>query len=156
MSLKPTPLALLGWLALIGAVLGWALANWTDRMGRLIAIPWLAPATIWLFSAAVLVWARGMRARLDPQSPRPRPDPIVAARTVALALAGSRTGALFLGFYAGIALRLLSETAVAAGRQRLAIAAVAALGGLALSAASLYLERVCRVPEDPEADPRPG
>lgn len=147
---------LLAWLALLAAMGGWAAANWIDNMGRLIAIPWLAPVTLWLSALAVLLWARGTKARLDPKSGRPRMDPMVAARTTALALAGSRTGALVLGFYAGIALRLLDETGIAAGRQRLLIAVLAAIGGLALTAASLHLERICRVPEDPEGDGAPA
>lgn len=148
--MKPTPLRLLVWLAVAGALVGWAVANWVDNMGRLIAIPWLAPVTLWLAALSLLLWARGTKARLDPKSGRPRMDPLVAARTAALALAGSRTGALVLGLYGGIALRLLDETGIAAGRQRLAISVLAALGGLALAAASLYLERICRVPEDPK------
>lgn len=147
---KPTSLRLLAWLVLIAAPLGWALANWIDDMGRLIAIPWLAPATLWLFALTILWWARGTRARLDPKSGRPRVDPLVAARTAALALAGSRTGAIFFGLYGGIALRLIGETAIAAGRQRLLVAVMAVLGAAALSGASLYLERICRVPPDPE------
>jgi hypothetical protein len=143
---------MLALLALISSMFGWSLANWVDNMGRLIAIPWLAPATLWLFALAVLWWARGTRARLDPKSDRPRMDPLVAARTAALALAGSRTGAAVFGFYGGIALRLLGETGIAAGRQRLICAALAALGALALTAASLYLERICRIPQDPKGD----
>jgi hypothetical protein len=149
---KPTSLRLLAWLAVVAAMLGWALANWIDNMGRLIAIPWLAPVTLWLFALMVLWWARGTRARLDPESGRPRMDPIVAARTAALALAGSRTGAGVFGLYGGIAIRLLGETAIAAGRERLFIAVLAALGALALAAASLYLERICRIPEDPNGN----
>lgn len=150
--MKPTSLRLLAWLALIAAPLGWALANWVDDMGRLISIPWLAPMTLWLFALMILWWARGTRARLDPKSGRPRMDPLVAARTAALALAGSRTGAMFFGFYAGIALRLIGESAIAAGRQGLLVAGLAALGGLALAGASLYLEKICRVPRDPNGD----
>lgn len=150
--MKPTSLRLLAWLAVIAAALGWGLANWVDDMGRLISVPWLAPVTLWLFALTILWWARGTRARLDPNSGRPRMDPLVAARTAALALAGSRTGAIVFGLYAGIALRLISETAISAGRQGLLIAGLAALGALALAGASLYLERICRVPPDPDGD----
>ena len=60
----------------------------------------------------------------------------------------SRTGAVVFGGYSGMALRLLQETAVAAGRERLLAASLAALGGLALAALSLWLEHICRLPHD--------
>jgi hypothetical protein len=88
----------------------------------------------------------------------------MAARTTALALAGSRTGAVVFGMYGGVALRLLDETAVAAGRERLLAAALASLGGFILAALSLWLEHICRLPEDtdearsrvPGPDPGPA
>jgi hypothetical protein len=81
--------------------------------------------------------------------------PLMAARTTALALAGSRVGAVVFGLYGGIALRLLQETAVAAGRERLLASALAALGGFVLAVLSLWLEHNCRLPEDnDEAGPR--
>jgi hypothetical protein len=90
--------------------------------------------------------------------------PLMAARTTALALAGSRTGAVVFGMNGGVALRLLDETAVAAGRERLLAAALASLGGFVLAALSLWLEHICRLPEDtdeatsrvPGSDPGPA
>ncbi|MGV1003327.1 MAG: DUF3180 domain-containing protein [Candidatus Nanopelagicales bacterium] len=147
--MNPTSARLLLALAAVTTLLGWVLASWLDRMGGLIAIPWLAPATIWLFAATVAYWAWHTRTRLSPDAGERRLDPFVAARTAALALAGSRTGALVAGGYAGIALWLLSELAIAAGRGRLLIAVLACLGGVALVLASLWLEHICRIPDDP-------
>lgn len=153
MGVKATSFRLLLGLALGAVVVGWTLANLADRMGGLIAIPWLAPATIWLFAATVAYWAWHTRGRLSAKAGERRMDPFVAARSAALALAGSRTGALFAGLYGGIALRLLAEVAIAAGRGRLLVATLACIGGVALVAASLWLEHICRIPPDPD-DPQ--
>lgn len=153
MGVKPTSLRLLLGLAVGAALIGWTLANMADQMGGLISIPWLAPATIWLFAAAVAYWAWRTRGRLTADAGEKRMNPFVAARTAALALAGSRTGALFAGGYGGIALRLLDEVAIAAGRGRLLVASLASIGGIALVAASLWLEHICKIPPDPD-DPQ--
>jgi Protein of unknown function (DUF3180) len=68
------------------------------------------------------------------------------------------------GMYGGVALRLLDETAVAAGRERLLAASLASLGGFILAALALWLEHNCRLPDDTDestkrvagADPGPA
>lgn len=149
MELRPTTIRLLLFWAFVAGVLGWILADWVDDQGRLPEVPWMSVVVVWVVAVFVFVWTLVARRRLRPERGRPRMAPLVAARTAALALAGSRTGALVFGGYAGMALRLLQETAVAAGRERLLAASLAALGGLALAAASLWLEHICRLPEDP-------
>jgi hypothetical protein len=153
--------------AAVAAAVGWIIADWVDGQGRLPTVPWLAVVTVWVVAGFVGAWAFVARRRLRPDGPGRRPGtprmaPLVAARTTALALAGSRTGAVVLGVYGGTALRLVEETAVAAGRERLLAAALAALGGLLLAVLSLWLERICRLPEDPDepngalGEPRAG
>lgn len=160
--MKPTSLRWLSGLAAAAGLLGWVLADWVDSRGRLPPLPWSAVMVIWVVAGFVGAWTLAARRRL-----RPKPDlehrsapmnAVVAARTTALALAGSRTGAIIFGLYVGVALRLLAETGVAAGRERLLAATLAALGGLVLTVLSLWLERICRLPEDSD-DPdgaRPG
>lgn len=148
--LKPTSIPMLLGVALGCALLGWGFADWVDSMGRLPAVPWLAVGVIWLVAAFVGVWAFIARRRLHPKPGAPRMAPLVAARTTALALAGSRTGMVVFGLYGGLALRLLRETTVAAGRERLLAAALAALGGLVLAGLSLWLEHICRLPDGPD------
>lgn len=131
-------------------VLGWLFADWVDSRGRLPSVPWMAVLVIWVIVGFVAAWTLVARRRLNPKPPAQRMTPIVAARTAALALAGSRTGAIIAGLYGGVALRLVQETAVAAGRERLLAAALAAVGGLVLAALSLWLERICRLPDDPD------
>lgn len=150
--MKPTSIPWLFAVAGIASLLGWGFAAWVDSNGRLPAVPWMAVVVIWVVAGFVGAWAVMARRRLHPKpgAPRtaPRMAPLMAARTTALALAGSRTGAVVLGMYGGVALRLLQETAVAAGRERLLAAALAALGGLVLAALSLWLEHSCRLPDD--------
>ncbi len=152
--MKPTSLPWLVGVAVIAALIGWGLVDWVDGRGRLVAVPWSAVVVIWVVAGFVGAWTLAARRRLHPKpDARRRPEPmnaVVAARTTALAFAGSRTGAIVLGLYGGVALRLLQETGVAAGRERLLAAALAALGGLVLALLSLWLERICRLPEDAE------
>jgi hypothetical protein len=75
---------------------------------------------------------------------------LVAARTAALALAASRIGALVAGFYAGIAAGMATKLATTSGLQIFWAATAAALGGLALVAAALWLEHICRLPVGPD------
>jgi hypothetical protein len=162
--MKPTRIPWLFGVAGIAALLGWGFAAWVDANGRLPAIPWLAVLVIWLVAGFVGAWAVVARRRLHPKPGMQRMAPLMAARTTALALAGSRTGAVVFGMYGGVALRLLDETAVAAGRERLLAAALASLGGLVLAGLSLWLEHICRLPEEtddgqsrvPGSDPGPA
>lgn len=135
-------------LAAVTAAVGWGGARVLDAVaGRLVPVPWLAPATLWLLAAAVLVWALLSRPRLlrRPGS-RPMP-PLVAARTAALAMACSRVGAVVGGLYAGLAVAALPALSTAAGRETASAAGAAAMGALALVVTALWLERMCRLPE---------
>ncbi len=147
-AVKPTSIPWLIGIAVIAGIAGWGFAAWIDSVGRLPAVPWMAVVVIWTVAGFVGAWAVSARRRLRPGSHATPMSPVTAARTTALALAGSRTGAVVLGLYAGIALRLIQETAVPAARERLLAAGLAALGGLVLAALSLWLEHVCRLPED--------
>ena len=142
--------------AVVAALAGWFWADLIDRHGRLPSVPWLAVLVVWVVAGFVGVWALVARRRLNPKPGAPRMAPLAAARTTALALAGSRTGAVVFGLYGGIALRLLQETTVAAGRERLLAAALAALGGLLLAGLSLWLEHICRVHGGPRDDAAEG
>jgi len=147
-EVKPTSIWMLCGLAGAAGMLGWAYGAWVDGQGRLPVVPWLAVAVIWAVATFVGVWALVARRRLRPKPGGTRMAPLVAARTTALALAGSRTGAVVFGGYGGLALRLVQEMGVSAGRERLLAAALASVGGLALGLLSLWLEHICRLPED--------
>lgn len=154
--MRPTSVRMLLLVALASALAGWFWADLIDSNGRLPSVAWLAVLVIWVVAAFVGVWALVARRRLHPKPGAPRMAPLVAARTTALALAGSRTGAVVFGLYGGIGLRLLQETAIAAGRERLLAATLASVGGLLLAGLALWLEHICRVPGGPDDEAAAG
>jgi drug/metabolite transporter (DMT)-like permease len=148
---KPTRIRLLAAIAVIAAAIGWGLARvMENQYGHYLGVPWTAPITLGLLALAIVLWTRGIRARLAGK-PGTKPLPsLVAARTTALAMAGSRTGAFFLGFYVGVALELLPATTQVDAARHSAYAAVASVvTGLSVIAAALWLERSCRLPDPP-------
>jgi hypothetical protein len=75
-------------------------------------------------------------------------EPLVAARTAALAMAASRTGAIAGGVYLGIALSFATRWGQEAGRERVITAGLSVLASIAVVAVALWLERMCRLPSD--------
>jgi hypothetical protein len=117
-------------------------------LSRIVPVPWLAAATLWILALAIGLWAVLSRPRLL-RTPGARPlPPLVAARTAALAMAASRVGALVGGFYAGVAIGVLPMRDVPAGVGSLWPAVTAAAGGVVLAVLALWLERMCRLPID--------
>jgi len=83
-----------------------------------------------------------------------RLDPLMVARTVAVAKASAWVGALALGWWLAVLVYLLPRR----GELRVAAAdapgvAVAALSALLLIVAALWLQHCCRSPGDPAAPP---
>ncbi len=151
--MTPTKVRLLVALAVIAAALGWgAITLVAGQTGRAIPVPWLAAATMWVLAFAILVWALLSRPRLQ-RRPGAKPmPPLVAARTAALAMAASRVGALVGGFYLGMAVGSLGMRGTEAGSGTFTASAAAAVGSLALAAAAVWLERLCRLPLDGDQD----
>lgn len=151
--MSPTGPRLLLVLAGIAAVSAFSLVRLiVATAGALPQIAWTGAAVVWVAAAALLIAALLLRPRLR-RAEGARPiDPFVAARTAALAMAASRTGALVAGGYLGYALLAVSDADTAYRREMALIGAVTALGGIALAAAGLLLERFCRIP--PEDPPR--
>ncbi len=82
---------------------------------------------------------------LQRRPPGDRMPPLVAARTAALALAASRTGALVGGFYLGVSAALLGAVSTPSGQASLT-ASIIALGACAvLVGAATWLESMCRL-----------
>ncbi len=116
---------------------------------------------LFILNMALLYWINVFRSRLKNAREKNQelskrkfpPHPLVSARTVALAFAGSRAGSLILGFYFGIVIEFLPKFELTPIKQRLAIA----LGIIALSAVlialSLWLEKICRIND---SDDKPG
>ena len=153
--MTPTRLRLLMGLAVLAAAVGWgALTMVEGRSGRVIPVPWLAPATLWFLALALLLWAILARPRLL-RKPGARPmPPLLAARTAALAMAASRAGSLVAGFYAGLAIGAFGARTTPAGAATMWAAAASAIGSVGLVAAALWLERLCRLPLDGDGSGR--
>lgn len=141
---------LLALAVLLGAV-GWGVVQIVDSwMGRLLPVPWLAAAAMWLLAGATLYWAVASRPRLQGRPGAKPMPPVVAARTAALAMAASRGGALVAGFYAGVAVAMVPSVGIPSGASTFWSAALASAGALALVAAALWLEHLCRLPIGPD------
>ena len=163
MKIAPTRIRMLVLVAVIAAVTGWALTHIIDSLtGRAISVPWLASTCMWTLTVGLGIWTLLARPRLprrDKVTGRPaRPanplPPLVAARTVALAMAASRVGAVVLGFYLGVAVGGLSKLSTEAGHASVVGGAVTAGAALVFTIIAVWLERLCRLPNDSDDDPR--
>ena len=144
-----TRISLLVALAAIAAVLGYAgVTIVAGQSGQVLQVPWLAAATLWVLALALLMWAVLSRPRLQRKPGAKLMPPLMAARTAALAMAASRAGSLVLGFYAGVALASMPHRDAPAGMTTTWASAASAVGALALAAAALWLEYLCRLPLD--------
>lgn len=153
--MRPTTVRLLLGVAVVAGALGWGAAYLVDvRLGRYLSVPWTAPVTFLLLGVALLLWTRGVRARLA-RKPGTKPlPPLVAARTAALAMAASRVGAFFLGWYLGVLAEFLPSLSVPAVRQDALAATGSVLGALLVVVAALWLEHSCRLPDPPDGEDR--
>jgi hypothetical protein len=152
-AMKPTRARSLLAVGVIAAAIGWGVVQLVDAwLGRLVPVPWLAAAALWLVAGALLYWAVASRPRLQGKPGAKPMPPLVAARTAALAMAASRTGALVAGFYSGIALGIVPSSGTPTGSSTFWSASLASLGAIALVAAALWLEHVCRLPIGPPDD----
>jgi uncharacterized membrane protein YbhN (UPF0104 family) len=116
------------------------------------------PTAAALFGLALLAIAECYvavmtRARLAGRSGTRPIDPLVVARFVALAKASSIVGALATGGYAGFVVWVGRIDSPAANSDT-TVASIGIALSIALTAAALFLEYVCRVPKDDEDDRR--
>ncbi len=155
--MTPTRIRTLAVIALATVLLGWLLVTLVDSLAqRLLPVPWTAAAALALMALSLLVWALLARPRLLRKPGREPLPPLTAARTAALAMAASRTGAGVGGFYAGVVLGLLPSWDTPAGRDYLLAAAAAALASAALAAVALWLESLCRLRGDDDGEAETG
>jgi drug/metabolite transporter (DMT)-like permease len=149
-------------LAAIGAVcasIGWGGGQLVDSLGRpLPEVPTSASSVLAMFAAILLALALSTRARLRAwreRRPGARPvDPLSIARYGVLARASSPVGAGVVGLYGGYAIFLLPGRNQSGHRDLMGGSVGAMVAGTAVAAAALFLEWVCRLPDDGVPDPR--
>ncbi len=150
-SLRPTSISVLIVAGLVTAALGWLLLSYS--YASLPDLPWSPVFVLGVLAVAEGLLAQNTSARIQRKPGALPPQPLAIARYVALAKASSLVGAMYAGFSAGLLAWLVLETTQAAADD-----VPAAAGGLVtalmLVAAALWLERSCRIPEQPDSDDR--
>jgi Protein of unknown function (DUF3180) len=141
--------------AVASALVVWlALRQWYGDLPRL---SWFLPLSLGLLAAAEAIAGGQLRARIR-RRPGIRPvQPLVAARSLALAKASAVVGAVMLGVWAGLLLYVLPRLdylAAADGDAR--TGSIGVVAATSLVAAALWLEWCCRTPSPPDDEGKVG
>lgn len=147
--MRPTSISVLVVAGLAAAAVAWLLlsffyAQWPP-------LPWLPLVVLAALAALEAFLAQNTAARVQRKPGAPRVEPLAVARYAVLAKASSLAGALYAGFSVGVLAWLLLEPTQAA-RDDTPAAAGGVIVSLALVGAALWLERSCRVPDQPNDD----
>ncbi|WP_046497674.1 DUF3180 domain-containing protein [Streptomyces odonnellii] len=152
--MKQLRIGVLAGLFVVAGVLAWAGARLWDSFGTLPSVPLAAPIVLAVIAAVLTATALSLRARLKAQRER-RPDakgvdPLMAARAVVFGQASALVAALVSGIYGGTGVYLLGHLDIPSRRDQAIYAGFSVLAGIAVIVAAFFLERVCKLPEDPE------
>ncbi|CAL9489979.1 DUF3180 domain-containing protein [Streptomyces sp. enrichment culture] len=150
--MKQLRIKVLAGIFVVAGVLSWGGAQLWNAIGTLPSVPLAAPIVLGAIAAVLAATALSLRSRLKAQRER-RPgakgvEPLMAARAVVFGQASALVTAAVSGMYGGTGVFLLGSLDVPARRDQAIYAGFAVLAGIAVIAAALYLERVCRLPED--------
>ncbi|AKJ11694.1 integral membrane protein [Streptomyces incarnatus] len=142
----------------VAGILSWAGARLWNSIGTLPSVPLAAPIVLALIAVVLLATALSLRARFKAQRER-RPgakgvDPLMAARAVVFGQASALVAALVAGMYGGTGVFLLELLDIPARRDQAFYAGFSVLAGIGVIAAALFLERVCKLPEDEDQNPQ--
>lgn len=151
--MRPTSAVLLGAVfAVAGVAAGLGLSAGYDTLPQLPVV-WAITVGVIALLVAFLAWSTRNRVRGE-RDARP-PDPLTMARYAALARACSPVGAGVAGAWLGALVALLTRngSSVAVSHDR-GVSIAGLVTGLALAAAGLWLEWVCRVRPDDDRDRR--
>jgi hypothetical protein len=136
----------------VAGILSWAGARLWNSIGTLPSVPLAAPIVLALIAVVLVATALSLRARLKAQRERvPEAkgvDPLMAARAVVFGQASALVAALVSGMYGGTGVFLLESLDIPARRDQAIYAGFSVLAGIAVIAAAIFLERVCKLPED--------
>ncbi|WP_328398111.1 DUF3180 domain-containing protein [Streptomyces sp. NBC_00390] len=150
--MKQLRLGVLAGLFAAAGVLSWGAARLWDSFGTLPSVPLAAPIVLAAIAVVLTATALSLRARLRAQRER-RPgakgvEPLMAARAVVFGQASALVAALVSGMYGGTGVFLLGSLDIPPRRDQAIYAAFSVLAGIGVIAAALFLERVCKLPED--------
>ncbi|KOT42072.1 integral membrane protein [Streptomyces caelestis] len=136
----------------VAGILSWAGARLWNSLGTLPSVPVAAPIVLALIAVVLAATALSLRARLRAQRERQADakgvDPLMAARAVVFGQASALVAALVAGMYGGTGVFLLESLDIPARRDQAIYAGFSVLAGIGVIAAALFLERVCKLPED--------
>ncbi|MFD7243753.1 DUF3180 domain-containing protein [Streptomyces massasporeus] len=140
----------------VAGILSWAGARLWNSVGTLPSVPLAAPIVLAVIAVVLLATALSIRSRLKAQRER-RPeakgvDPLMAARAVVFGHASALVAALVAGMYGGTGVFLLESLDIPARRDQAIYAGLSVVAGIGVIAAAIFLERVCKLPEDDEND----
>lgn len=159
--MKQLRIRTLAGILVLAGVLSWAVAKLLDSYGALPSVPVAAPIVLAVIATVLLATALSLRARLKAQHER-RPEvkpvePMMAARAVVFGQSSALVAALVSGLYGGTGIFLvINELEIPARRDQAIYAGLSLVAGIAVIAAALFLERVCKLPDDDDDDDRPS
>ncbi|SEL41157.1 DUF3180 domain-containing protein [Streptacidiphilus jiangxiensis] len=155
--MKPLRPLVLAVTTLVAGLLSWAGARLWNSVGSLPGVPAAAPIVLAVIAVVLAAAAITLRSRLQAQRER-RPgakavDPLFAARALVLGQASALVAALVTGVYGGMGVFLLTLSDASPARRGQALTALfAVLAGIAVMAAGLWLQHICRLPDDEDED----
>ncbi|MFH8450853.1 DUF3180 domain-containing protein [Streptomyces fungicidicus] len=150
--MKELRIRVLAGVFVVAGILSWAGARLWNSVGSLPSVPVAAPIVLALIAVVLAATALSIRARLRAQRER-QPDakgvdPLMAARAVVFGQASALVAALVAGMYGGTGVFLLEFLDIPARRDQAIYAGFSVLAALGVIAAAIFLERVCKLPED--------
>lgn len=138
----------------VAGVLSWAGARLWNSIGTLPSVPLAAPIVLALIAVVLTATALSIRGRLKAQRERDPDakgvDPLMAARAVVFGQSSALVAALVAGMYGGAGVFLLELLDIPARRDQAIYAGFSVVAGIAVIAAAIFLERVCKLPDDDE------
>ncbi|WP_405854736.1 DUF3180 domain-containing protein [Streptomyces sp. NBC_00090] len=158
--MKQLRLKVLTGLFLAAGILSWGATRLWDSVGTLPSVPIAAPIVLAVIAVVLTATALSIRSRLKAQRER-RPgakgvEPLMAARAVVFGQASALVAAIVAGMYGGTGVFLLGFLDVPARRDQALYAALAVAAGIGVIAAALFLEHVCKLPEDDDENRSPA
>jgi hypothetical protein len=141
--------------ALTGLVLGWLLRPASIRIrGTAPTVGWTPVLALILVAVILGAVAWSTYRDLHPKAGRPprRLEPHQAVNRLVLAKACALAGAMVAGGYFGYALSWWRVSEAALAQQRIVQSLIAGLASVFIVAASLLLERACRVRDGDDSD----